>query len=147
MLEMLQAAAGHRVLEIGTGSGYNAALLAVIVGDSGIIVTVEIEPELLAQAKRSLQDAGICNVEALLADGAKVLKGSDLFDRIVVTTGAQEVAEVWCSQLVEGGRLVVPVVDETGLGLIKLFERVQDQLLEIAATPCGFLPMRHGSPN
>src|SRR5215472_7350013 len=70
MLELLQVPAGGRVLEIGAGTGYNAALLAGLVGSSGRVVSVEIDPEAAAGARACLSEAGIGNVEVICGDGA-----------------------------------------------------------------------------
>ncbi|MGH3289619.1 MAG: protein-L-isoaspartate O-methyltransferase family protein, partial [Streptosporangiaceae bacterium] len=88
MAEQLDLAPGHRVLEIGTGSGYNAGVLAHIVGPGGSVVTVDIDPDLVAQAQEGLRAAGYPTVRVGCADGGFGDPGGAPFDRIIVTAGA-----------------------------------------------------------
>jgi protein-L-isoaspartate(D-aspartate) O-methyltransferase len=145
MLELLVVASGHRVLEIGTGSGYNAALLAAIVGDTGAVVTVEIEPDLKERALGALAKVRARNVHVLHGDGSAGAAAEAPFDRVAVTTGARSVSEPWVTQLVDGGRLVVPIVDSAGIGSIIAFDRIRGELVEVRRVPCGFLLMRSPS--
>jgi protein-L-isoaspartate(D-aspartate) O-methyltransferase len=142
MLELCHLEPGHRVLEVGTGTGYNAALMASIVGTTGRVATVELEDDLAEAAQERLQNHGFGQVEVVVGDGALGHPEGAPYERIVVTTGAPEVASAWHDQLVEGGRLVVPVVDPSGIGNIRCLVKQDGQLNEIARMPCGFLPMR-----
>ncbi|MGH3274085.1 MAG: methyltransferase domain-containing protein, partial [Streptosporangiaceae bacterium] len=109
MAEQLDLAPGHRVLEVGTGSGYNAAVLAHIVGPGGSVVTVDIDPDLVAQAQESLRAAGYPAVRVRCADGGFGDPGGAPFDRIIVTAGAWDIAPAWLTQLGPGGVLVLPL--------------------------------------
>ena len=132
------------MLEIGTGSGYNAALLAHLAGEGGVVTSVEIEPSLAARAERHLADVGCGRVSIVVADGHHGYEPNAPYDRIVVTTGPAEVAPAWTDQLVDGGRLVTPLVDErSGIGSLVAFEKRNGGLVAVDTTPCGFLPMRH----
>ena len=99
----------QKVLEVGTGSGYMAALLA---GSALTVVTLEIDPQLAAQARANLKKAGITNVEVREADGAKGLPGEAPFDVILLSGSVAEVPQALLSQLKIGGRLVAVVGGE-----------------------------------
>jgi protein-L-isoaspartate(D-aspartate) O-methyltransferase len=142
MLEQLRAQPGDRVLEIGTASGWNAALIAHLVGPRGEVVTVELEPDLAAGAARSLKNQGVVNVSVLCADGRQGWAPGAPYDGIVVTAGADKVEESWANQLREGGRLVVPVAPGGGMGTCFAFEKRDGRLHELERTPCGFVPLR-----
>src|SRR5215469_12993097 len=109
MLEQLDLRPGHRALEIGTGSGYNAALMAEVVGPGGQVVSIDIDPELADRARSSLIEAGYDDVSVLCADGGYGNPADAPFDRIIVTAGAWDIAPAWLEQLGPGGRLVLPL--------------------------------------
>ena len=121
MLEQLGLAAGHRVLEIGTGTGYNAALIAEIVGDSGAVVTIDVDPDLVDQARASLAAAGFAGVTVVCGDGADGVPGHAPYDRIIVTAGVWDLAPQWLAQLGAGGRIVAPI-SVRGIQLAVAFE-------------------------
>ena len=95
MLEQLQVSPGHHVLEIGTGSGYNAALLGALCGSSGGVVTVELEPDLAERAAQILADLGYDQVQVVVGDGREGYSPQEPYDRFIVTAGASEVAIAW----------------------------------------------------
>lgn len=103
MTELLDVKAGQKVLEIGTGSGYQAAILASIVGPSGKVYSVEIIPELVEFAKKNLEKAKIKNVEVFLSDGSIGLKRFAPYDRIITTAAAPQIPEPLKQQLRVGG--------------------------------------------
>ncbi|HXF81678.1 MAG TPA: methyltransferase domain-containing protein, partial [bacterium] len=109
MLEQLDLRAGHRVLEIGAGTGYNAAVMREIVGPSGRVVTLDIQPEVAAEARAHLQAAGYGDVTVLTADGGYGHPEAAPYDRIIVTASAADLPPPWRHQLVPGGVLVVPL--------------------------------------
>jgi len=143
MLEHLQIASGDRVLEVGTGTGYNAALLSVLAGETGSVVSVELEPDLAEGAQRILAHVADHRVEVVTGDGQGGYRPRAPYDRVLVTTGAAEVADSWTEQLAAGGRLVVPIVEPHGVGSIVVFDKIAGELERGAESPCGFLPMRH----
>jgi protein-L-isoaspartate(D-aspartate) O-methyltransferase len=142
MLEQLEAGDGDQVLEIGTATGYNAALLAHLVGPSGLVVTIEIEADLADRARQSLAETGYPQVKVVRGDGHVGFPECAPYGRIVVTAGAREVAPAWIDQLAEGGRMVVPLVNVHGDGMAVLFEMREGVLDARSGRPCGFVPLR-----
>jgi protein-L-isoaspartate(D-aspartate) O-methyltransferase len=140
MLEQLDLRRGHRVLEIGTGSGYNAAVMAEVVGPGGQVVSVDIDPELVARAEASLLEAGYFDVSVRCADGGYGAAGDAPFDRIIVTAGAWDIAPAWLDQLGPRGRLVLPL-SLRGMQLSVALERARDVWVSKSAWRCGFVPM------
>jgi protein-L-isoaspartate(D-aspartate) O-methyltransferase len=141
MLELLAPEAGDRVLEIGTGSGYNAALLAEMVGPAGSVTTIELDRELAERARATIEQLGYCNVKVLADDGTRPCE-SDAYDRLVVTARTDDIATAWWEALHEGTRMVVPLLLESAgeyaVGFVKSKERLQS----IGAYPCAFIELR-----
>ena len=106
MTEKLALEQSHRVLEIGTGCGYQTAILAQLVSK---VHTIEVRAELAEQARRNLTELGICNVEHHLGDGSLGWPGDVEFDRILVTAAAADIPSALLRQLADGGKMVVPV--------------------------------------
>jgi protein-L-isoaspartate(D-aspartate) O-methyltransferase len=106
MTEALKLEGGERVLEIGTGSGYQTAMLAEIVAR---VVTIERKPELAGPAGETLGRLGYSNVELVVGDGTRGYPAGAPYEGILVTAGAPDVPEVLLDQLADGGRLVIPV--------------------------------------
>jgi protein-L-isoaspartate(D-aspartate) O-methyltransferase len=140
MLEQLRVEPGHHVLEIGSG-GYNAALLAELVGPDGSVTTVDIDPEVVDRARSTLAAAGYPQVRALCADGEFGAAEYAPFDRIVVTVGAADIPPAWVEQLAERGRLVVPL-RLRGLTRSIAFETGGGRLVSQEYEQCGFVPMQ-----
>lgn len=141
MLEQLQLEPGQRVLEIGAGTGYNAALLAHLVGPAGAVTTLDIDEDLVDQARRHLDAAGFARVEVVRADGAGGWPANGPYDRIMLTVGAQDLVPAWLDQLVPGGRLVLPL-SLRGAQWSMAFERTADHLVSASLVGCGFMPLR-----
>ena len=140
MLGQLGLQPGHRVLEIGTGSGYNAAVMSEVVGPAGEVVTIDIDAELVARARASLLAAGADTVTVYRADGGYGDPGGAPFDRIIVTAGAWDIAPAWLDQLVPGGRLVLPL-SIRGVQLSVALEQLGRGWLSTSACRCGFVRM------
>lgn len=139
MLEQAEIAAGMRVLEIGSG-GVNAALLAELVGPSGQVVTVDIDPDVTALAQRGLAQAGYEHqVSVVCSDAESTALGvHGPFDRVIVTFGAWDIQPAWLEQLADDGRLVVPLRLGGVMRSLALV-RERDRLVSRSAHPCGFV--------
>lgn len=140
MLELLDVHPGHRVLEIGSG-GYNAALLRELVGTTGHVTTLDIDPWVTDRAARFLGEAGYPDVTVLCADGEYGAPDNAPFDRIIVTAGSSDIPPAWLAQLTPDGRLVVPL----RLGNLTraiAFNRRGFHLDSDGYGPCGFVPMQ-----
>ncbi len=143
MLDQLDLAAGQRVLEIGAGTGYNAALMQHIVGPSGTVVSVDIDVDLARQARDHLVSAGYPDVTVVAADGAEGYPPSAPYDRVIATVGVSDLAPAWLDQTGPGGRIVVPL-DVRGTQLAVAFERLGTggRWTSVSLAPCGFMRMR-----
>lgn len=106
MAEALDVRAHHRVLEVGAGSGYHAAVLAKLARH---VVAVEVVPELADRARRTLAALGIANVDVVLADGSRGYAPGAPYDRISVAAGAPSIPPPLLDQLADDGLLVIPV--------------------------------------
>ena len=146
MLDQLDLAPGHRVLEIGAGTGYNAALISHIVGPSGQVTSVDIDPELVRTAREHLARAGFGEVTVAGADGAGGDPEHAPYDRIIATVGVSDLAPAWLAQAVPQARIVVPL-DVRGIQVSVAFERAAPDALggpwtSRSLAPCGFMRMR-----
>ncbi|WP_255334107.1 protein-L-isoaspartate O-methyltransferase [Methanosarcina sp. KYL-1] len=111
MCELLELSEGLKVLEIGAGSGYNAAVMAELIGKSGHVYTVERIESLVCFAKDNLRKTGYKNITVLLEDGSIGYSKYAPYDRIVVTCAAPEIPEPLVEQLKPGGIMIIPVGD------------------------------------
>jgi len=109
MAEALELREGQKVLEIGAGSGYNAAVMAELVGPTGKIITLERHPSLAEKARKVLLEAGYGNVQVVVGDGSLGYPEEAPYDRISVTCGAPRVPSSLAEQLNEGGIMLIPV--------------------------------------
>jgi len=142
MTELLELTGAEKVLEIGTGSGYQAAVLAEL---SAEVYTIErIEP-LATRARELLRGLGYRNVHIVIGDGTAGLEGQAPFDRIIVTAAAPAVPQPLVNQLSEGGIIVAPVGERYSQILLK-GRKVNGRLIEEFSTPCAFVPLigEHG---
>jgi protein-L-isoaspartate(D-aspartate) O-methyltransferase len=146
MLEQLRLPEGGSVLEIGAGTGYNAALLSGLVGASGRVVTVDIDPEVADEARHHLAVAGAANVQVICGDGARGWPGGAPYDGIIVTAGASDLAPAWASQLAPGGRLVVPL-SIRGVQQCVAFTPADGHLRSVAVCGCQFMPLTGAMAN
>ena len=144
MLEQLEIVPGDRVLEVGTGTGYNAAVMARLAGDRGLVVSVDIDPGLVARARANLDaarpGAGAAEVIAMCGDGGFGAPDYAPYDKVIVTAGAWDLAPQWLAQLGPGGRIVVPL-SVRGSQLSVAFERADGHWRSRSVSPCGFIRM------
>jgi protein-L-isoaspartate(D-aspartate) O-methyltransferase len=141
MLDQLDLAPGHRVLEIGAGTGYNAALMRHIVGPSGRVVSVDIDADLVEAARSHLASTGYPDVITVCADGAEGCAAHAPYDRLIATVGVSDLASAWLEQVTPGARIVVPL-DVGGTQLSVAFGRSGGHWASRSLAPCGFIRMR-----
>jgi len=137
MTEQLRPGATDRVLEIGTGSGYQAAILAELVAQ---VYSIEIVEALGKSAETTLQRLGYKNVEVKTGDGYKGWPQHAPFDAIIVTCAPDHVPKPLVDQLKEGGRMIIPV-GGYGAQELYLLEKANGQLRQGAVLPVRFVPM------
>lgn len=140
MLGQLDVQPGQSVLEIGAGTGYNAALLAHLVGAEGSVATIDIYPDVTAAASAALDATGYNRVRAITGDGALGDPEHAPFDRIIATVGPWDIPPAWIDQLAPDGRLVVPL-HWRGQARSVTFVRDGQTLRSTATKLCGFIPM------
>lgn len=141
MLDQLGVARGHRVLEIGAGTGFNAALISHIVGAHGRVFSIDLDQDVVDRAEENLSAAGCRGITVLTADGALGHPEKAPYDRIIATVGVWDLAPAWLEQLAPDGRIVVPL-DLRGVQRSVCFERDGDHWTSRSARPCGFMRMR-----
>jgi protein-L-isoaspartate(D-aspartate) O-methyltransferase len=141
MLEALELEPGMRVLEIGTGTGYNAALLAEIVGSRGSVVTVDIDPGIAAEAEEALLAMGYGSVRVVARDGAEGVPEDAPFDRILATVGCPDLSFRWQEQLTEEGRIAVPL-EHAGLHPLVMLTNANEGLEGRFFAWTAFIPIR-----
>jgi protein-L-isoaspartate(D-aspartate) O-methyltransferase len=141
MLDQLDVRPGQRVLEIGTGSGYNAALLGQLVGETGAVVSVDIDADLVTDARERLAAYGVSQVTVVCGDGGLGWSEHAPYDRIIATVGAWDIAPAWVAQLAPQGRLVVPL-DLRGPQRSIAFQPIDDHLESVSVVFCGFMRIR-----
>ncbi|HPF70718.1 MAG TPA: protein-L-isoaspartate(D-aspartate) O-methyltransferase [Candidatus Krumholzibacteria bacterium] len=141
MTELMRLAPGDTVLEVGTGSGYQAAVLSAVL-PQGYVHTIEIVTELSAAARRRLADLGCDNVKVHTGDGYRGLPDLAPFAAIMVTAAAERVPPPLLAQLRPGGRLVMPVGADGDTQWLTVIEKQSDgSLVTRAALPVRFVPL------
>lgn len=142
MLDQMKLLPGHNVLEIGTATGYNAAIMQHIVGDDGHISTIEIEKDLARTASLHLQQVGMGRVNVVHADGVYGYAPRASYDRIVATVGVWDIPPTWLQQLKPDGRLIVPIWLD-GVQVSAAFTPNADgSYLSTDNRPCEFVYLR-----
>ncbi len=145
MTDLLDVASGGRVLEIGTGSGYQAAVLARL---AARVVSIERIPRLAAQARRALDRLGITNVVVHLGDGSLGRPADAPFDAIVVTAAGPDIPPPLLAQLGPGGRLVGPFGAREGQRLLRVRRLADGRVVREVLGDCRFVDLigAHGRP-
>ncbi|MDT0330111.1 methyltransferase, FxLD system [Nocardiopsis lambiniae] len=144
MLEQAALEPGMRVLEVGAGTGFNAALLGHLVGPNGSVTTIDVDTDLADGARARLKENGVTNVRVLLGDGSLGHPEGAPFDRIIATVGSHDVPRAWVDQLAPGGRLIAPVRIAGDVSRSIVFEADDDQWASTDSRLCTFMPLRGG---
>lgn len=141
MLGLLDLKPGQKVFEVGAGSGWNAKLMAEIVGEEGQVYTSEIISSLASRTKWRYEKLGINNIEVINGDGGKNFKQGVQFDRIVFTAGAYEIPNQFIEQLKPNGKLLAVIKIPGGGDSLFLFRKEGEKLVSLKSFPVSFLPM------
>jgi len=141
MLHQALPAPGARVLEVGAGTGYNAALLAELVGPTGTVTTIDYDPEVADRAEQALTGAGCGRVVVVCGDGAYGHAPRAPYDVITVTAGAYDVHRAWVEQLAPGGRIVVPLQCLPWHMTVALELEDDGVLRSVDVATAGFIPL------
>jgi protein-L-isoaspartate(D-aspartate) O-methyltransferase len=142
MTDLLDLRPTSRVLEVGTGSGYQAAILARLAAE---VYSVEVIADLARRAETALRDAGLANVRLRLGDGAAGWPEAAPFDAIIVTAAARAVPDALRAQLAAPGRMVIPVGAPGGEQELRVLEKdANGSLSERTALPVAFVPLVRG---
>ncbi len=137
MLEKLEVRQRDRVLEVGAGTGYEAALLGELAAE---VWTIERHAELAEQARAILAKLGYVNVHVVHGDGSRGLPEQALFDRIVVAAAAPQVPDALVAQLADGGKLILPVGNRYEQQL-QIVRKIGDRVSVTTAELCRFVPL------
>ncbi|TDC61969.1 methyltransferase, FxLD system [Streptomyces hainanensis] len=144
MLDQLDVRPGDRVLELGAGSGYNAALLAHLVGEAGHVITLDVDDDLVEGARAHLAAAGISDVRVVTRDGALGYVEGAPYERIIATVGAHGVPHAWLRQLAPGGRLLVPQRLRGSVSRSIAYEQRDGRWVSLGSAMNTFMPLRRG---
>lgn len=144
MLEVLDLGPGMRVLEIGAGTGYNAALIAEIINDPSLVTTVDIQCDVVADARRHLAAIGYGGIRVLCRDGSKGAPEHAPFDRVVATVGCPDISWHWVDQLAPDGLMLVPLQHggPNSDPLVRLHSTGSSHLEGRVVTWAGFMPLQ-----
>ena len=135
--QALELRGGETVLEIGTGSGYSAAVLARLAAQ---VLSIERHQVLASEARRTLDSLGVANLEVIVGDGSRGVPERAPFDAIAVHATAPAPPRTLLGQLAEGGRFVVPIAAE-GADMLTAYRRHGGELSSATIGPCRFVPL------
>ena len=142
MTAVINPEPGQKVLEIGTGSGYQAAVLAEIVDE---VYTIEIITELYSSAKKRLDDLGYKNITCINADGYYGIKKAAPFDAIIVTAASEHIPPPLIEQLKDGGKMIIPVGSPFLNQTLILVEKNGEEIITTSLLPVRFVPFTRGN--
>jgi protein-L-isoaspartate(D-aspartate) O-methyltransferase len=140
MLDQLDVQPRHNILEVGAGTGYNAALLATLAGDSKHVTTIDIDPEVTAGARRNLDANGFDAVTVITRDGTLGDTEHAPYDRMILTVGTWDIPAAWWEQLRPGARVVMPLRwrgQTRSIGFTFTGSRFESDSVQL----CGFVPL------
>ncbi len=141
MLELLALSPQLKVLEIGTGTGYNAALISEIVGEQNLVVSVDIQEDVITQTQRLLSNAGYPNINLVLGDGFHGVQEQAPYDRIIATVGCFDISPYWVNQLSTSGLMILPLHHGGWTPLVKIWWQ-EDTLKGKVVGISGFMPFK-----
>lgn len=145
MTQQLEVEKHHKILEIGTGSGYQAAVLSHLCRR---VYTVERHRELRNSAEQRLQSLHISNVSTMVGDGWEGWPQQAPFHRVIVTAAAEEAPPALLEQLRDGGRMIIPIGETRDTQYIMQIDKAGERLSETELLPVRFVPLVHGAaPN
>jgi len=139
MCEGLDIKKGQKILEIGAGSGYHAAIISKLVGKEGHVYTIERLPSLAEKAKNNLENAGITNVTIEIGDGSLGLQKYAPYERIYVTCASPDIPPPLIEQLKDQGKLMIPVGKM--ICNLELVEKIGDEIVTMDLGGCAFVPL------
>lgn len=142
MLDLLSLRPGHRVFELGAGSGWNAALMACLVKPTGHVHSLEIIPEVARAASTAIQRLGIPNVSVIAADGGDGYAPAGPYDRAVFTAGIYDLPRPFYGQIAERGLLLAVIKTEGGGDNLFLLQRTVDHFASLRSMPCGLVQLK-----
>jgi protein-L-isoaspartate(D-aspartate) O-methyltransferase len=145
ILDMLQLHPGHKVFELGAGSGWNTALMSYIVGPGGRVVSSEIIPEIADRARGILDQMRITNAKVFTGDGFDGYEQESPYDRIIFTAGSSEMPEKIFAQLKEDGLMVFVQKNEKKSDMLQLIKKVNGQQQILNSIPCSFVAVNRES--
>lgn len=146
MLEQLELKEGLKILEIGAGTGFNAALMAQITSEKGKVITVDIDKDITDSARVNLNGAGFSHVNAICKDGSSGYAPEAPYDRIIITAGVWDINPEWFNQLKPGCILLVPMVIHIQGQATFAFKRVNNHLESTSTSGCKFMELRGDFP-
>lgn len=141
MTRMLRAEPGMKILEIGAGSGYQAAILAELVGPKGAVYTIERIPEVMELARTNVAKLKYDNIKLIYGDGTLGYPDAAPYDRIIVTCGAPQIPQPLLEQLKEGGRMLIPVGAMFWQDLMLVEKDEKGTVRQQAILPVMFVPL------
>jgi protein-L-isoaspartate(D-aspartate) O-methyltransferase len=138
MTQLLELTGTERVLEVGTGSGYQAAILSALTAE---VHTIELIPALAERARKTLEQIGVTNVSIHIGDGSLGWEQAAPYDAILVAAAGPRVPKPLLDQLAEGGRMVLPV-GQRGAQVLELWRREGQNFSHETLLPVAFVPLR-----
>lgn len=142
MLDLLRLEPGQAVFELGAGSGWNAGLMARLVGPTGRVHSLEIIPEVARAAAATIDRLGLTNVSVVAGDGGDGYAPAAPYDRAIFTAGAYDLPRPFYEQVLEGGLLLIVIKNEGGGDNLFVLRRTADHFASLESMPCGFVQLR-----